>query len=77
MRRHHMVRMKLAELDGEHWFDENESLTTQEKALLDARLPAYAKNPDAGRSWGKVETRIRAGLTRATELINDHFDRRR
>ncbi len=56
------VRLKLTQLDGEEWLDTNEPLTDTEKALLDARLAAYEKDPDAGRSWEEVEARIRARL---------------
>ena len=58
------IRLKLAELDGEDWLDDDDALTADEKALLDARLAAYEKDPDAGSSWGEVESRIRARLTR-------------
>jgi putative addiction module component (TIGR02574 family) len=57
------IRLKLTELDGEDWQDEREPLTADEKALLDARLAAYAKDPGAGSSWEEVENRIRARLS--------------
>jgi hypothetical protein len=41
------------------WLDTKEPLTDTEKALLDARLAAYEKDPDAGSSWAEVEARIR------------------
>ena len=56
------VRLKLARLDGEEWFDAGDPLTDAEKALLDARLAAYEQAPDAGSSWPEVEARIRARL---------------
>jgi len=56
------IRLKLTELDGEEWLDQAEPLTSDEKALLDARLAAYAKDPNAGSSWEEVENRIRARL---------------
>lgn len=56
------VRLKLARLDGDEWLDRDDPLTDAEKALLDARLAAYEKDPDAGSSWEEVETRIRARL---------------
>ena len=56
------VRLKLARLDGEEWLDAGDPLTDAEKALLDARLAAYEKDPDAGSSWEEVEARIRARL---------------
>jgi putative addiction module component (TIGR02574 family) len=56
------VRLKLARLDGDEWLDADDPLTDAEKALLDARLAAYEKDPDAGSSWEEVEARIRARL---------------
>ena len=38
------IRLKLAELDSDDWLDDEDPLTVQEKALLEARLAAYAKN---------------------------------
>jgi len=58
------IRLKLAELDGDGWLDDDDPLTEAEKALLDARLAAYEKDPDAGSSWDEVESRIRARLSR-------------
>jgi putative addiction module component (TIGR02574 family) len=57
------VRQKLAELDGDLWLDDEEPLTNAEKAILEARLAAYEKDPDAGSSWAEVEARIRARLS--------------
>ncbi|HEY2972688.1 MAG TPA: addiction module protein [Pyrinomonadaceae bacterium] len=57
------IRLKLAELDGDLWLDADDPLTDAEKALLDARLAAYEKDPDAGSSWDEVESRIRARLS--------------
>ncbi|HMJ64901.1 MAG TPA: addiction module protein [Candidatus Binatia bacterium] len=56
------IRHKLTELDGDQWLDTDDPLTDAEKALLDARLAAYEKDPDAGSSWDEVEARIRARL---------------
>jgi hypothetical protein len=56
------IRRRLAELDGDGWLVEEEPLTEAEKALLEARLAAYEKDPDAGGSWEEVEARIRARL---------------
>ena len=58
------IRLKLIEIDGDSWLDEEEPLSEKEKALLDSRLAAYLKNPDEGSSWEEVENRIRARLTR-------------
>ena len=56
------IRLKLAELDGDGWQDAAEPLTPAEKELLEARLAAYEKDPDAGSSWEEVESRIRSRL---------------
>ena len=56
------IRHCLTELDGDGWLVEEEFLTEAEKALLDARLASYEKDPDAGGSWEEVEARIRARL---------------
>jgi putative addiction module component (TIGR02574 family) len=56
--------LKLAELDSDDWIDDEEPLTIHEKAQLEARLAAYAKDPDAGSTWEEVERRIQARLTR-------------
>jgi len=58
------IRLKLAELDSEDWLDDEEPLTVHEKALLEARLAAYAKDPHAGSTWEEVKGRIQARLSR-------------
>jgi putative addiction module component (TIGR02574 family) len=57
------IRLRLAELDSEDWLDDEEPLTVHESALLDARLAAYAKDPDAGSTWEEAEGRTRARLS--------------
>ena len=57
------IRLRLAELDSEDWLDDEDPLTVQEKALLEARLAAYANDPDTGSTWEEVEGRIRAHLS--------------
>ena len=56
------IRLRLAELDSDDWLDDEDPLTDHEKALLDARLAAYAKDAGAGSTWEEVECRIRARL---------------
>ena len=58
------IRLRLAELASEDWLDDKEPLTVHERALLDARLATYAKDPDAGSKWEEVEGRIRSRLSR-------------
>lgn len=57
------IRLRLADADSEDWLDDEEPLTVHESALLDARLAAYAKDPDAGSTWEEVEGRIRIRLS--------------
>ena len=57
------IRLRLAQLDSEDWLDDEEPLTVHERALLDARLAAYAKDPGAGSTGEEVEGRIRARLS--------------
>jgi putative addiction module component (TIGR02574 family) len=52
------LRLRLLELEREIWTDSSHPLTDSEKALLDARLAAYRKAPDAGSSWEDVEERL-------------------
>src|SRR5688572_26076468 len=59
----HEIRLRLAELDSDDWLDAEDPLTVHEKALLETRLAAYAKDPHAGSTWGEVEGRIRARLS--------------
>jgi putative addiction module component (TIGR02574 family) len=52
------IRQKLNEIDGDGWLDGADPLTEHEKALLERRLAAYEKEPDAGSTWEEVEARI-------------------
>jgi putative addiction module component (TIGR02574 family) len=58
------IRFRLSELDSNDWLDDEEPLTVHERALLEARLAAYAKDPDAGSTWQEVEDRIRTRILR-------------
>ncbi len=55
------IRAKLNELDGDEWLDGGE-LTEQEKAIIEARLEEYEKNPEVGCSWEEAKARIIARL---------------
>lgn len=39
------IRLRLAELDGDDWIDDEDPLTLQEKALLDARATSTSNCP--------------------------------
>lgn len=57
-------KIELADLDNDHWLDDEDPLTVHEKAILEARLAAYAKDPEAGSTWQEVEDRIRTRILR-------------
>ena len=67
------IRLRLAELDSDDWLDNEEPLTVHEKALLEGRLAAHAKDPDAGSTWEEVEGRIRARLSRQPSVVHDQL----
>jgi putative addiction module component (TIGR02574 family) len=56
------IRVKLAELDGERWLDDDDPLTDDQKALLEARLADMDQHPEASIPWDeariKLETRL-------------------
>lgn len=56
------IRQKLNEIDGDEWLDGDDPLTDDEKALLEVRLAAYERDPDAGSSWKEVEARIQSRI---------------
>ena len=56
------LRLRLLQLDREIWTDSSDPLTDSEKALLDARLATYRKDPDAGSSWEEVEMRLQSKI---------------
>lgn len=56
------IRQKLNEIDGDGWLDGEDPLTDTEKAVLEARLAAYEKEPNAGSSWEEVEARIQTRI---------------
>ena len=58
------IRRRLGELDDDEWLDADDPLTDEEKALLEARLAAYEKDPDVGSSWDEVEARLHARVTK-------------
>ena len=55
------IRAKLNQLDDEEWFDNGE-LSEQEKAIIEARLDEYDRNPEGGSSWEEARARVLAGL---------------
>ena len=58
------IRVKLAELDGDRWLDDDDPLTDEQKALLDARLADMEQNPNASIPWDEAKKRIEARLAK-------------
>lgn len=58
------IRVKLAELDDDRWLDEDDPLTDEQKALLDARIADMERNPNASISWDEAKKRIEARLAK-------------
>ena len=56
------IRVKLAELDADGWLDDDDPLTDEQRALLDARLAEMEKNPNASIPWDEAKRRIEASL---------------
>ncbi|HEX6189805.1 MAG TPA: addiction module protein [Pyrinomonadaceae bacterium] len=56
------IRLKLAELDSDRWLDDDDPLTDEQKALLDARLADMEQNPNASIPWEEAKKRIEASL---------------
>ena len=52
------IRFKLAELDGNDWLDDDDPLTDQEKALLEARLTDMELHPEKSIPWNEARRRI-------------------
>ena len=56
------IRLKLAELDGERWLDDDDPLTDEQKTLLDARLADMEAHPEKSIPWEEARKRIEASL---------------
>ena len=54
------IRARLDELDGNQWDDADDPLTSEEKALLDARLADMEAHPETSIPWAEAEARLKA-----------------
>lgn len=57
----HEVRLKLAELDGDGWVDDDDPLSGEEKALIEARIADLEEHPERSIPWEQARRRIDAG----------------
>ncbi len=58
------IRVKLAELDGDRWLDDDDPLSDEQKAVLNARFDDMEQNPEASIPWDEARARINARLTK-------------
>ena len=56
------ILLQLTALNTDGWLEQEEPLTVRDKAVLEARLVTYKKDPEAGSSWNEVEERIHSLL---------------
>jgi hypothetical protein len=56
------IRLRLAELDGDDWLDDEDPLTAEQKALIDSRIEAHEKNPETSIPWEEVKARLNRRL---------------
>jgi putative addiction module component (TIGR02574 family) len=59
----HEILIKLTELDGDLWLDQDDPLSDEHKALIEARMDAHESNPETAIAWDEFKTRLsgRAG----------------
>jgi putative addiction module component (TIGR02574 family) len=56
------IRLRLAELDGDDWLDDDDPLTAEQKALIDSRIEAHEKDPETSIPWEEVKARLNRRL---------------
>ena len=56
------IRLKLAELDGDGWLDDDDPLTDAEKGLIASRIEAHEKNPETAIPWEEFRLRLNRRL---------------
>ena len=52
------IRLKLAELDGDNWLDDDDPLSEEQKALLEARLKDMELHPETSIPWAEAKRRL-------------------
>ena len=60
------IRLKLAELDGDNWLDDDDPLSDEQKALLEARLRDMELHPETSIRWAEVERRLQMQFMKVT-----------
>ena len=52
------ILLKIAELDPDLWFDQDDPLTDEEKALIENRIAAHEQNPETAIPWEDFKARL-------------------
>jgi Putative addiction module component len=52
------IRVRLAELDGDNWLDDDDPLSDGQKALLEARLRDMEASPESSIPWPEAKRRL-------------------
>ena len=58
------IRMRLAELDGDRWLDDEDPLTDEEKSLIETRIAAHESNPETAIPWDEFKERLNRRLAK-------------
>jgi putative addiction module component (TIGR02574 family) len=56
------VRLKLAEIDGSEWLDDDDPLSEQQRDLLASRILAHEQNPQTAVPWEKFDAKLKQRL---------------
>jgi putative addiction module component (TIGR02574 family) len=56
------IRLKLAELEGDDWLDDDDPLTDDEKELIESRIEAHEKNPETAIPREEIKARLNRRL---------------
>jgi putative addiction module component (TIGR02574 family) len=52
------ILLKITELDSDLWFDHDDPLTDEDKALIEARIDAHERNPEEAIPWNDFKARL-------------------
>jgi hypothetical protein len=52
------IRLKLAELDGDNWLDDDDPLSDEQKAMFETRLKDMELHPEISIPWAEAKRRL-------------------
>jgi putative addiction module component (TIGR02574 family) len=56
------IYLKLVELDADKWMDADDPLSDADKALIESRIKAHEKEPQAAIPWEEFDARLKKRL---------------